>query len=1233
MGKGASQTQTQNSNTNYDRYSEYDIPQEVKDAWSRALGLAGGAADVGFVPQQGVPVADFSPDSKMGFNRIRDIADAGLNDPLNELLQQNQMDYLSQTGQPFDPSLLDQYMNPYTENVIDIGRERMLEDYEKQRQMLAGNKALSGSFGGSRHGIQEAQLAGENLRNMNEYTYGALQDNWNQAMNNYRQGQQMQLSGIGQGMDLSQRLRDQQVANASNLVNIGSGYEGKAQGALDFGSNEFMRGVNQPWLDATNYGNIAGNIGGIWGQLSPQHQWGNEQSTNTTTGTSQGSIFDQILGGAMAIGGLMSGNPLAAFGGMGGATNPITLKQDGGRINGRVDRSARGNNPLWDAASLGDSRSREGAEGEALVPVQMNDGSIEWVTPRRAQSFMRGVQNIDRGYLTHGYADGQGPSVMSYDLTPGGRGDPRLDNVNITYGDSGYGFTDPRIQGLYDTYAQGKGPQNPAYRQNWRDFQPYQDMFQNVQLMNMAGGGLPTGNPLGDIATTSAAGDSTGGASGDWIQDVFGGQENLDLLMQYFGPESENTYGIAAGGVGHNTPQGTTAYNPWINQLYGQSRYAAETDPEIYGPGGFNETRGTYPWASSGRTRGQGNGLDREARRARRLARINERRVSRGLNPLDALGDQGSFNDRFNRTFADGRGVTSAMAPMSTNPVGYSPGGQDLSPAAWNRVGLGLLGAGNPLVGVAKAVGQMGDQRQFSTNPLYMAAPGAGTVMNALGGGARINVGGTGGGRIGAQNRAAGLQNAVATNDIETNGTGPLSVGSISGSRFPNRRKFADGSGVLRDAGGNMATGRNDYSPWAGTGAGWTGQQVYNPAEYRRQAAAGTLAPQIRDMSNTDWGQPAVGDGTRSFNTGPQNTNPLDNLYAGTQYAGFTPQERTDAMRAADPNWNGTQNPPVRSGTPPTVNTGTSDNIRSDNAFLPWRDYIPDPWTAYQDGFADYSGMLSYDDWWLQQNPGMEIPTNGSEGYSDYIQGSQNTWSGDNAYKQYQNDYYAQINDQYNQAAKDAWIAAGSPLLTNPYTGEQQQWNPAWGTQPETAPTTPGATPPQNNAPTPQFPARNPQQPVGAPTAPGNASNNFGWQGVSNPLFNMGGQQGGLFGNQGGQAGFFGGQDWWKNKQQQAGQGPSNFKQGGGVPPSGGGFLDGARNYFDNVDWEYFETARNLFAGRPNAFNPLIQMRERERRAARSPSGYRSTYLEETSSPDIEAFMEALRALSEEENF
>lgn len=612
MGKGDNTT-TQNTSGNQTQTTTWNIPQNVRDAWTNALNMAGNAAGTPFQPYQGIPVAPFAPDTLQGFDMLRNIADNP--SPLEDQLLNSASSLLQTTqggGLPTNQDIQG-LMNPYTQNVTDIGLENLQEQYDVMRQQLYGNKALAGSFGGARHGVQEGELQRGFLRNAMELSYGGQQDAYDRAIDAWFRGQGQSTNSLNTALGVNNTLRDQQVANASNLTNIGQQYQQNAQSALDFGVGEFGRGVQYPFDTANFFSNIA--YGYPW-QSSPNTTNGSYNSTTTTT-TPGPSPFEQILGAGMGIASLW--NPMSsmfgAIGGLGGSGVSVPTNSS----------------PWW---GIGLRK-----EGGRISPLER-------------------------------YAEGGG---VSYDMTPGwrnvGRGD---DNLNITYSDGAYAFGDPRVQELWQIQQAGRHEDPMAWMQSRRERGTYEDLFQNLQLMQLIGGAGPS--PIEAAAASAMPTDAGAGADsiGDpngWINSVFGGQENLDYFLNTFGAENPGNFGIPEGAFGHNTPLGTIAYNPYINQLYGQSPYAEEHYGDIYAPGGWNDLQAQRSdWMSNflgGMPNPQGGGGQPLSLPGLGGDTWNERRVARQARREN--GAAGRFADRFawnQRAYAQGGGVDWGNPPI-----------------------------------------------------------------------------------------------------------------------------------------------------------------------------------------------------------------------------------------------------------------------------------------------------------------------------------------------------------------------------------------------------------------------------------------------------------------------------------------------------------------------------------------------------------------------------------------
>jgi hypothetical protein len=139
---------------------------------------------------------------------------------------------------------IDQYMNPYTQNVIDLSMQDMERQRMMQQQQIGAQAASAGAFGGSRQGLVEAEtnrgfaqqggMLASQLRNQGFQTaLGASQQDVtrqlqaalaNQAAN-ARAAEFGQATGLqAQGMNQQAGLQGAQVrlGGAGTLGNLGS---------------------------------------------------------------------------------------------------------------------------------------------------------------------------------------------------------------------------------------------------------------------------------------------------------------------------------------------------------------------------------------------------------------------------------------------------------------------------------------------------------------------------------------------------------------------------------------------------------------------------------------------------------------------------------------------------------------------------------------------------------------------------------------------------------------------------------------------------------------------------------------------------------------------------------------------------------------------------------------------------------------------------------------------------
>lgn len=181
-------------------------------------------------------VAPFSPFQLQGQQATVDTARGGFgqnevnlaaNTAFNESqYQPNQVASTQVTPNLFRNTDMNNYMNPYTTGAIDAA----MGDIERQRQMQEGNIAgaatAANAFGGSRHGLVEA----ENNRNAQQLGGRLAADMRNTG---YNQATGLAMQDIGNQMN-AQQLNQQAMLQAQ-LSNQSAGLQG-SQNRLDAGA-------------------------------------------------------------------------------------------------------------------------------------------------------------------------------------------------------------------------------------------------------------------------------------------------------------------------------------------------------------------------------------------------------------------------------------------------------------------------------------------------------------------------------------------------------------------------------------------------------------------------------------------------------------------------------------------------------------------------------------------------------------------------------------------------------------------------------------------------------------------------------------------------------------------------------------------------------------------------------------------------------------------------------------
>lgn len=104
-----------------------------------------------------------------------------------------------------------QFMNPYTQAVIDRTGMDMMRQGQMQQNSLGAQATAAKAFGGSRHGIAEGTMLGDYGRAFGDMAAQQRQQGFNTALGAAQQQQGMMSQLAGQGFGFGQQLNQQQM--------------------------------------------------------------------------------------------------------------------------------------------------------------------------------------------------------------------------------------------------------------------------------------------------------------------------------------------------------------------------------------------------------------------------------------------------------------------------------------------------------------------------------------------------------------------------------------------------------------------------------------------------------------------------------------------------------------------------------------------------------------------------------------------------------------------------------------------------------------------------------------------------------------------------------------------------------------------------------------------------------------------------------------------------------------
>ena len=282
-------------------------------------------ADKPFVSYGGDRLAGFEENQILAQQQVRNnFFDAFNNDPRGALYSNLNSQFQPVAGRSVLDRNVQDYMNPFTESVIDATFNRLDKEYKKQAQANRDRALQQGAFGNDRRFVQDAVLQAENL----DRKQAAAANLYNQA---YGQGMNLLRGDIGLAtqadlanqrgsldfMNANARLAGMALADQASQLNalagVGDAQQRFSQAFLDQNVADFYEEQNYPIQGINLLNSVLATMP--------------IQSTTTSTGTPGGGGAAGALGGAAAGAGI--GSALAL-------SNPVTagLAIAGGLLGG-----------------------------------------------------------------------------------------------------------------------------------------------------------------------------------------------------------------------------------------------------------------------------------------------------------------------------------------------------------------------------------------------------------------------------------------------------------------------------------------------------------------------------------------------------------------------------------------------------------------------------------------------------------------------------------------------------------------------------------------------------------------------------------------------------------------------------------------------------------------------------------------------------------------------------------
>jgi hypothetical protein len=235
-----------------------ELPEYISPLIGRALQNAESLAGEQYIPYTGQRLADFTQDQQTAFENTRNLQPLSPYQTQGAGIIGEAANRLGRAGeQRWDQQAAEHYMSPYMQSVIDVQKRKAMEDYSKQLPVMDAAAQKAGAFGGSRHGIVQAEAQKNMNQQLQDLQTMGLQSAYTNAQGQFNADMNRQLGTYSQASNLGSSLAgigqqgfQNQLAANQGLMGIGNQQQQLNQQSLNTGYQDFLAQRQHPYQQA-----------------------------------------------------------------------------------------------------------------------------------------------------------------------------------------------------------------------------------------------------------------------------------------------------------------------------------------------------------------------------------------------------------------------------------------------------------------------------------------------------------------------------------------------------------------------------------------------------------------------------------------------------------------------------------------------------------------------------------------------------------------------------------------------------------------------------------------------------------------------------------------------------------------------------------------------------------------------------------------------------------------------